>query len=446
MKRRERALEVGTTVVAAAVLVWVALHSTLSHPWTILVFGGLIVIVENTSVLLPSTTSVSPGFMLMMASLTAFDRSSLTLAACLLGFCGGISFDLWRERRVWVMAFNCSQYLLAAAAAAVAYSPFNHGGPPGRLPGAMLATAVFAVVNVALVLPAVALVHHRHGREVWADMRPALPNYVAFGLLGFVIGRLYSSLGLVILPLVVVPAAIARKAFSSFLELREAHESTIRVFVRAIEAKDPYTAGHAERVSKYALYMGQELDLTPARLDHLRYAALMHDIGKLAVPKRLLNKPGKLTAEEYARVQRHNHVCVDLLTRVDFMRSMVATASDRHAHFAHDRDHTREEARTGCVIEGHIVAVADAFDAMTSTRSYRRALTQDVAFAELQDKAGTQFDPECVEALVRAIERRGEHYGLGYEQDVHEFEVAPPVAGVGSAGLGDILLPEPAWS
>jgi hypothetical protein len=132
-------------------------------------------------------------------------------------------------------------------------------------------------------------------------------------------------------------------------------------------------------------------------------------------------------------------VCEDILTRVDFMRSMVGTASDRHAHFAVDDE--REHHRL--VQEAHIVAVADAFDAMTSTRSYRRALSQDVAFAELRDKAGSQFNPECVEALVRSIERRGEQYGLGFEDAAAavEFDVPPPVVGVGSAGLGD-LVPE----
>ena len=81
--------------------------------------------------------------------------------------------------------------------------------------------------------------------------------------------------------------------------------------------------------------------------------------------------------------------------------------------------------------------MADAFDAMTSTRSYRRALPMEVAFEALRNKAGSQFHPECVDALIAAIEDRGERHGLGHEDDAVEFEVAPPVAGVGSAGLGD---------
>ena len=117
---------------------------------------------------------------------------------------------------------------------------------------------------------------------------------------------------------------------------------------------------------------------------------------------------------------------------------MVPTASDRHAHY--DRSEKREHDRL--IQEAYIVAVADAFDAMTSTRSYRRALPQEVAFQELRDKAGTQFNPDCVEALIRVIERRGERYGDGYEEDPEQFEVPPPVAGVGSAGLGDLLPSE----
>ena len=114
---------------------------------------------------------------------------------------------------------------------------------------------------------------------------------------------------------------------------------------------------------------------------------------------------------------------------------MIGTASDRHAHY----ERGEQKVQDRLVQEAHIVAVADAFDAMTSTRSYRRALLQEVAFAELRDKSGTQFNPECVDALVSAIVRRGEHYGLGCEQGPDEFDVPPPVVGVGSAGLGDLV-------
>jgi hypothetical protein len=400
----------------------------------LLLFSVTLVVAANAEMALPSAARISPCFMAVLASIAAFDGHGVVLGAALVGAGGGLGATMIVKRRYTTALFDCAQYLLASAAAAALYTQLEPVWAPAAFAGAV---AGFAVVNVVLVLVQVCLNYHLPPKSVWSDMYPELPNYLAFGLLGVLVGELYRNLGPVAIPLLVIPAAIARKVFASFLELREAHDATVKVFIRAIEAKDRYTAGHTERVAKYALYIGEVLRLSPPNIEHLRYAALLHDVGKLAVPRSILNKPGRLTEEEYAIVQRHNQVCEDILTRVDFMRSMVGTASDRHAHFAVDEE--REQHRL--VQEAHIVAVADAFDAMTSTRSYRRALSQEVAFTELRDKAGSQFNPDCVEALVRAIERRGEQYGLGFEEPVVEFDVPPPVVGVGSAGLGDLMAP-----
>ncbi|MBV8982590.1 MAG: HD domain-containing protein [Acidimicrobiia bacterium] len=398
----------------------------------LVIFSVLLVVAANADFSLPSAAEISPCFMAVLASIAAFGSHGVVLGAAIVGLGGGLRRSLVHKGRYTAVLFDCSQYLIASAAAASLYIQLEPVGTPAAFAGAV---AAFATVNVVLVLLQVSFNHRLSVRSVWSDMYPELPNYLAFGLLGVLVGELYRSLGPVVIPLLVIPAAIARQAFASFLELRAAHDATVKVFIRTIEAKDEYTAGHTERVAKYALYIGEELRFSAPALSHLRYAALLHDVGKLAVPRRILNKPGRLTEDEYCIVQRHNQVCVDILTRVDFMRSMVGTASDRHAHF--NVDEARERDRL--VQEAHIVAVADAFDAMTSTRSYRRALSQDVAFEELRDKSGSQFNPECVEALIRAIERRGERYGKGYEEETVEFDVPPPVVGVGSAGLGDLI-------
>ena len=171
--------------------------------------------------------------------------------------------------------------------------------------------------------------------------------------------------------------------------------------------------------------------MSPARLDRLRFAALMHDVGKLVVPNHLLNKPGKLTAEEFAQVRKHEEVSVEILTRIDFLAPVAPSATSEAAEFTPVADDR------GQPIEPHIVAVADAYDAMTSTRSYRKALTQDIAFAELQKNSGKQFHPRVVDALISALRRRGEVHGAGHEVEIHHADA--PEAGTGSAGLGDLL-------
>jgi HD-GYP domain-containing protein (c-di-GMP phosphodiesterase class II) len=232
--------------------------------------------------------------------------------------------------------------------------------------------------------------------------------------------------------LIIPPILIAREMFASYMRVKEAHDETVALLIRALEQKDPYTAGHAGRVAVYAGYIAEELDFMPARAERLRFAALMHDIGKLVVPNQLLNKPGKLTEDEFKRIRIHEGVSVQMLSHIDFLRPIAGHGHSDAMRF--DPDDTAHP------IEPYIIMVADAYDAMTSTRSYRKALPQEVAFQELRDKSGTQFHPDCAEALIRAIEKRNEVHGAGYEEKLH-FEDAPEM-GLGSAGLGDLVPDE----
>ena len=168
-------------------------------------------------------------------------------------------------------------------------------------------------------------------------------------------------------------------------------------------------------------------------MERLHFAALMHDIGKLVVPNQILNKPGRLTEDEFAAASActRRSPCRCSATSTSCGPSRESGHSDQMRFDADDPDHP---------IEPYIVMIADAYDAMTSTRSYRKALPQEIAFQELRDKSGVQFHPACVEALIRALDRRGEQHGAGFEQDV-DFENAPE-AGLGSAGLGDLVETE----
>src|SRR5207247_9618143 len=162
----------------------------------------------------------------------------------------------------------------------------------------------------------------------------------------------------------------------------------------AREASGRHSAGPAQRVANVSEQVGVELAFGQRRMERLRYAALMHDIGKLVVPNQLLNKPGRLTEAEFERVKRHEVVSVELLHRIAFLAPIAGDTTTEAANAAVDG--------TG-LIEPAIIHVADAFDAMTSTRSYRRALSQQTAFDELRAGAGTQFNAGCVEALITAI-------------------------------------------
>jgi hypothetical protein len=152
----------------------------------------------------------------------------------------------------------------------------------------------------------------------------------------------------------------------------------------------------------------------------------------------LLNKPGRLTAEEFEVVKQHNRVCIDILWHVNFLRPVIEVAADKYGHFETDKNSENENQH----MDSYIVAVADAFDAMTSTRPYRQALPMETAFQELRDKSGKQFNPHAADALIRAIEKRNEQYGEGFEEDAVDFGFEVPQGELGSAGLGNLAESE----
>jgi hypothetical protein len=432
-----RSLEILASVSAVAV-VGVSALATHAPSWIVVTaFGFMLVLAENFDVKVhDGAVSVTPGFMIIMASIAVLgDRPSTVVGAALVAACAGLHFPHIRAKDLGIVAFNCGQYALSAAAAALVYTAFDAPGGVLQVVAATAATAAFGLVNVSLIVPYVSARHEERIAVVWADMYPALPNYLAWGLLGLLVGLVCAELGALAIILLAIPMGIGRWTFRSFSRVHDAQEASVRLFIRLIEAKDPYTAGHTERVAKYSLYIGERMELPATRLDHLRQSALMHDVGKVAVPTKLLNKPGKLTPEEWDVVKRHNSAGIDILARVDFMRTMAVIASDKHGRFDSNE---APEVPADLILESHIVAVADAFDAMTSTRAYRKALSQAVAFDELRKNAGSQFNPTCVDALIASLEARGEQYGAGYEEHVHDFAVPPPEVGVGSAGLGDL--------
>ena len=399
----------------------------------LVLFGALMIFSEHRRVVLPNGVAVSASLMICMAAIVVFDRDGSLLGPLLVGVASALYIPHLRAgSRGWIV-FNASVFALAYVAAAYAYGLVPHW-PAAEMPAALVAavpaTLAFVLVNWALLAASYVIEDGRPVRELAHGLGPSLVQAVPFAFVGVCLGRLYLDVGPAVVLLLVVPILVARDTFAAYLEVKRANEETVQMLVRALEAKDRYTAGHAERVANYARLIGEELRFTPARLERLRFAALMHDIGKLVVPNHLLNKPGKLTAEEFARVRTHEVVSAQMLSHIDFLAPVAQSSLSEHTVYQPDDPKHP--------IEPYIVMVADAYDAMTSTRSYRQALAPDVAIAELRDKAGEQFHPECAEALIRVLERMGEIHGPDETHVEEHWDVTPPEVGVGSAGLGDL--------
>jgi len=197
-------------------------------------------------------------------------------------------------------------------------------------------------------------------------------------------------------------AAISIKNATMYDEQQQTYLNTIQALVSAIEASDSYTKGHSERVTHYSLEIGRRMNLSADRMQILERAAILHDIGKIGVDLSLLHKEGILTPQDIRNLQKHPAIGMRILEPIEFLQDVRVCIGQHHERFdglGYPNQITKDEQ----LLEARILAVADAFDAMTSDRPYRKALSLDIATSELFDNAGTQFDPDIVVVFSQAI-------------------------------------------
>jgi len=180
--------------------------------------------------------------------------------------------------------------------------------------------------------------------------------------------------------------------------------TTVQTLAETIEKRDPYTGGHTRRVMDYSIAIAQELKLSDSQIEKIRLAAILHDIGKIKIRDNILLKNGKLTSAEFEEIKMHPIYAEEILNPIKHLRDIIPGVKYHHERF--DGTGYPEGLEGGKIdIMARIIAVADAFDAMTSDRPYRKGLSNDVALEELRNNGGTQFDPEVVSAFCRAYIR-----------------------------------------
>lgn len=197
-------------------------------------------------------------------------------------------------------------------------------------------------------------------------------------------------------------AAVSLENAKLYTDLQKSYFDTIRALVNAIEAKDKYTRGHSERVTCYALEIGKRLNLTPKRMEILQHAAILHDIGKIGTDLNILNKSGFLTLEEFEVIKEHPLVGSQILEPISFLENVKSIIAEHHERYD-GKGYPLGKKGEEISLESRIIAICDSFDAMTSDRPYRKALSIESALEEIRRCAGTQFDPHLVEIFCSVI-------------------------------------------
>ena len=198
-------------------------------------------------------------------------------------------------------------------------------------------------------------------------------------------------------------AAVAINNARLYQKIQDSYFEIVKALAQAIEAKDPYTHGHSERVMQYTVQIAQKLGLPKKEIDSLRYAAILHDIGKIGVRGIVLNNPNGLSSEEYDEIKKHPLVGEGIIKPIELLQSIRPLIRHHHEWY-NGKGYPDGLSGENIPLGARILAVADAYDAMKSDRPYRKALTKETAIQELKRGSGTQFEPKIVEVFLEILE------------------------------------------
>lgn len=315
------------------------------------------------------------------------------------------------ELRLWGTLYNRFDYLLSAFAAYLIVDltkgVLRLQDPLGIIAQIAMAGIAFSLVNLLLGISVASLNKNTPFSRIWSlGVSNILTGLFALVPLGWLMSEIGLKVGLWAAAMFIVPVYLARYAFTKYAETRELFFGTVSALSQAIDAKDGFTRGHADRVSRIAGAMARELGLSERQIEHIELAGLLHDIGKIGVEDRILMKPLRLDPDEQELMRRHPIYGASILEPSAALRPLVPMVLHHHENF--DGSGYPEGLRGDDIPMGsRIIIVADAYEAMTSDRIYRKAIGHDRAMDQLSRYKGVQFDPNIVRALEQVVQRRG---------------------------------------
>ena len=232
-----------------------------------------------------------------------------------------------------------------------------------------------------------------------------ITHLVGFVPLGAIIVVIFLHIGIPGVGLFLVPLMLARYSFKLYTDMRQVHFDTVRALTSAIDASDPYTRGHSERVTHYSVAIARAMRLSERRIQAIEYAGFLHDMGKIGVGHDILTKPGSLTDDEWRVMREHPAIGARIVSDLDFLKGAREVVLYHHERYD-GKGYPEGLAGDRIPLEARIAKVADAFDAMMSNRPYRASLGLAKAVDELVRGKGTEFDPSIVNTFVNLVNNK----------------------------------------
>ena len=383
--------------------------ATIAHPLLVLIVLQVLFLVcaSAKTPLTSRQTKWSPSSAATLAAVVLLGP----MAAALVG--AASLFSMRRQLLLAERLFNGAMYALAGLAAGETYVALK--GPVGTPEAAQFwqiavafaaAAAVHVLANHTLI-SGVFRLNRGTGTLRRERLESSLPLLLVsdfgYACLGFVVAALWPIIDWFAAVLVLVPLFVALWAMGQFAEQQRAYAATMNALCQAVETKDYYTRGHGDRVSRGAVMIARQIRMNSDRTEAIRFAGMLHDVGKLGVPTQVLQKTGALTEDEYAAIQLHPMRGLEIVREIGFLYEALNGIMHHHERID-GRGYPMGLAGHEIPEFARVIAVADAFDSMTSTRSYREAKSIDMAIDELRRGAGH---------AIRPAYRRGVHQSAG---------------------------------
>ena len=399
-----------SVVILSAIILFILLLPTMpaiSEIWLHMLFFILIAVLsEYVPVTLPAGGVITVSFPISFVVVLVYGPALAIILEVL-----SIIWTIFSKKESWYKSiFNAAQYSLSAGLAGLVY--LFAGGMIGKqnfiyylLPAA-LCSLTYCLVNSFLVATVISLDSRMSlGKVYRINIKEVLPSYLAEAPLGFIMAIVYVEIGIVGILLFFFPLLLARQSFELYTRMRKIYLDTIRTLAATIDAKDPYTHGHSERVSHMAVQLAKKLDFVEPEIEYLEYAAILHDIGKIGIEDRILGKKDKLTEEEYEKIKEHPVIGANIVESIEFLKKSSKAVLYHHERYdgkGYPHGLKGEEIPKAA----RLLAVVDAYDAMNSDRPYRKKLSEKDILNELERESGKQFDPIMVKLFISLLKEK----------------------------------------
>ncbi|MGB7604988.1 MAG: HD-GYP domain-containing protein [Lutisporaceae bacterium] len=380
-----------------------------------IIFTVLSILAESLLIPTPGESAISVGLAIGLAAILVL---GVPEAAWIAGIGIMLRFVSHQGKRVHIFntpwyktLFNGANIALSAGIAGICFQML--GGTQrsvnfnSLLVPLLACIFVYIIINETIISGLMAIVTGEGFIYTWwSNLVFAARDCITVAPIGVLMAIAYIKYDILGIMIFLGPLLLARYTYWLYADMRRIYIDTVKSLSQAIEVKDPYTKGHSMRVSEFAYDLGARLKLPHRKLEDIKMAAILHDIGKIGIEESILNKPGNLTKEEFDKIKQHPENGVKIIQSIRFLRN-VADIIISHHEKMDGTGYPKGKKQGEITAEAAILSIADVYDALTSDRPYRKALTKEQALSIIEEGKGSHFESHFADEFIKMIEEQG---------------------------------------